>query len=96
MYAPREIPILNAILVDMNIEDQNNKIIKQLEILNSGIERRNSIKYILGTGIIYGVGFFIGSAILATIALGIFGPMIGQISWIGENFERGTSLLQPR
>ena len=80
----------------MNIVDQNNKIIKQLEILNAGIERQHSTKHVITTGIIYGIGFFIGSAILATIALGTLGPLLGQISWIGENFERGTLLLQSR
>lgn len=80
----------------MNSEDQNNKIIKQLEILNSSMEHRNTIRYTITTGIIYGIGFFIGSAILATIALGILGPMVGKMSWIGENFERGASILQPR
>lgn len=80
----------------MNVEDQNDKIIKQLEILNAGIERQNSTKHVIITGIIYGIGFFIGSAILATIALGILGPIFGKISWVGENFERGTSLLQSR
>ncbi len=80
----------------MNIEEQNAKIIEQLEILNSGIKRQNSIKHIVLTGIIYGVGFFIGSAIIATIALGFLGPIFGKISWVGENFERGASILQSR
>lgn len=80
----------------MNVEDQNDKIIKQLEILNAEIERQNSTRHVIITGIIYGIGFFIGSAILATIALGILGPIFGKISWVGENFERGTSLLQSR
>lgn len=80
----------------MNIEDQNEKIIKQLEILNSSIERQNSIKHITTTGIIYGIAFFVGSAIIATIVLGILGPTVGKISWIGENFERGASILQSR
>ena len=80
----------------MNIEDQNDKIIKQLEILNAGIGRQNSTKHVIITGIIYGIGFFIGSAVLATLALGILGPIFGKISWVGENFDRGTSILQSR
>lgn len=80
----------------MNIEEQNKKIIEQLEILNSGIKRQNSIRHIVTTGVIYGIGFFIGSAIIATIALGILGPIFGKISWVEENFERGTEILQSR
>ncbi len=80
----------------MNIEEQNDKIIKQLEILNASIEHQNSVKHTISIGIIYGISFFIGSAIIATIALGILGPIFGKISWIGENFEKGTSILQPR
>lgn len=80
----------------MNIEEQNDEIIKQLITLNASIHRQNTKVHILSTGIIYGIGFFIGSAIIAAIALGILGPIIGKISWVGENFEKGTSILQPR
>jgi hypothetical protein len=80
----------------MNIEEQNDEIIAQLKMLNSSIHKQNSKVHILSTGVIYGVGFFIGSAIIATIALGILGPIIGKISWVGENFEKGSSILQPR
>lgn len=80
----------------MNIEEQNEEIITQLKTLNSSIHRQNTKVHILSTGIIYGIGFFIGSAILATIALGILGPIIGKISWVGDNFEKGALILQPR
>lgn len=80
----------------MNIEEQNSEIITQLVALNTSIKEQNSRMHILGTGVIYGIGFFIGSAILATIALGIFGPMVGKISWVNDNFTRGTTILQAR
>ncbi len=78
----------------MDLENQRDKIIEQLEILNIKIDRQNSIRHILKTGIIYGIGFFIGSAILATIALGVFGPIFGKIEWVRTNFETGTSILR--
>lgn len=87
---------MNGILIRMGIEDQNDKIIQQLEILNARIQRQNSIRHIAVTGIIYGIGFFIGSAILATIVLGLLGPVVGKISWVKENFDRGASILQTR
>ena len=70
-------------------------MIEQLQALNAKLAKQLSVKQILLTGIIYGVGFFVGSAILATIALGILGPMVGRISWVQENFDRGASILPP-
>ncbi len=78
----------------MDLENQRDKIIEQLEVLNIKIDLQNSIRHILKTGIIYGIGFFIGSAILATIALGVLGPLFGKIEWIRNNFEKGTSILR--
>jgi len=45
-------------------------------------------------GIIYGLGFFVGSAIIATIVFGILGPWFGQFQWIRDAFETGVSLLR--
>jgi hypothetical protein len=70
------------------------KILKQLVLLNEKTAKSYSVKTIFMTGVIYGVGFFIGSAILATIALGVLGPWIGQIDWVQEYYERGTSIKQ--
>lgn len=46
------------------------------------------------SGIVYGVGFFIGSAVIATIALGLFGPWVGQIPWVRDAFVTGGALLR--
>lgn len=78
----------------MELENQRDKIIEQLEELNIKIEQQSTIKYLLTTGIIYGIGFFIGSAILATIVLGILGPIFGKIEWVKTNYEAGTSILK--
>ena len=80
----------------MHIEEQNEQIIEQLLILNTSIAKQNSKLHIIGTGIIYGIGFFIGSAILATIALGILGPILGKFSWVTDSFTKGTQILQTR
>ncbi len=76
----------------MEPDTQRDKIIEQLEELNEKMARQISIKRTFLAGIMYGVGFFVGSAILATIALGILGPWFSEIDWVRENFERGTSL----
>lgn len=78
----------------MEINEQRDKIIVQLELLNEKMTEQNSAKHFLVKGIIYGIGFFIGSAILATIALGILGPWFGKIGWVKDNYERGTSLVK--
>ncbi len=78
----------------MDLENQRDKIIEQLEILNAKMDRQNGVKQILRAGIIYGVGFFIGSAILAVIALGVLGPIFGEFEWVRTNFEAGTSILR--
>ena len=76
----------------MEPENQRDKIIEQLELLNTMIVRQNSVKYTLWKGVIYGIGFFIGSAVIATIALGFLGPLVGKIGWVRSAFETGESL----
>ena len=77
----------------MDIEDQRDTIIKQLEVLNLQVARQNSLSRMFVVGVIYGIGFFVGSAVIATIALGILGPLVGQVAWIRSAFTTGLSLL---
>lgn len=72
--------------------DHQRSIVELLEELNRHLTGQNSFGRMFLTGIVYGIGFFIGSAIIATILLGIFGPWFGQVSWIRNSFETGTSL----
>jgi len=76
----------------MDIEKQEDKIIEQLETLNEKMAEQNKVRRIFVTGIIHGVGFFIGSAIIATIAFGVLSPWFGKIEWVRDNFERGASI----
>jgi len=76
----------------MDMEKQEDKIIEQLETLNEKMAEQNTVKRIFVTGVIYGVGFFIGSAIIATIAFGVLSPWFGKIEWVRDNFERGASI----
>lgn len=73
-------------------KDTQDVIIEELKSLNEKIEEQKSLKRIFLKGVIYGVGFFVGSAILATILLGFLRPWVSQIDWARENFERGSSL----
>jgi len=74
----------------MNLEEQRDKIIDELIKLNEKVERQLSFGRMFYVGIIYGVGFFIGSAILATIALGVLAPIFGDIPFVHDIFTRGN------
>ena len=80
--------------MDSDTQNFQKKILEQMEILTTDAVRRNSVKHFFFTGFIYGVGFFIGSAILATIVLGILSPWIAEIDWVRDNYERGESLKE--
>lgn len=73
-------------------DNQYTEMTHQLKELNKRIERQVSLKHIFITGIVYGFGFIIGTAVLATISLGLFGPWFAEIDWIRETFERGAEL----
>ena len=77
----------------MNMENQRDTIIEQLEKLNKKVSRQNSVGFIFMTGIIYGIGFVVGSVIIATIAIGIFLPYFSDIPWMVTTFQRGASLM---
>ncbi len=78
----------------MSLEEQRDEIIAQLKILNAKVEKQNSVRRNFGVGIIYGIGFFVGSAIIATIVFGIVGPFFGRIPWIRDAFTMGVSLMR--
>lgn len=77
----------------MSLEEQRKEIIEELQMLNQKVSRQNSLSFIFGTGIIYGIGFVVGSAIIATIALGFVVPFFEDIPWVRDTFQRGAALL---
>lgn len=74
-------------------DEQQKVIIGNLELLNQQVARQNSLPRMLVVGIVYGIGFFIGSAIIATILFGILGPWFAQFGWVRNAFETGASML---
>jgi hypothetical protein len=73
--------------------DHQHSIVQLIEELNRHLARQNSFRRMFFVGIIYGIGFFIGSVIIATILLGAFGPWFGQqFLWLRNSFETGASL----
>ena len=79
----------------MDNEPQDNKLIAQLQQLNDKMEHQGMMRYQLRDGILKGIGFFMGSAIIATILLGILGPVFGDIEWVRDTYEVGESILRP-
>ncbi len=77
----------------MEPEDQHT-VIQHLDLLNRQVAKQNSIPRMFVVGIVYCIGFFVGSVIIATIALGILGPWFGKIPWVHSAFETGVSLLR--
>ncbi len=75
----------------MDDETQVYRIIEQLEEANRHLARQNSVRHSFFVGVVYGVGFFIGSAILATIMLGLVAPYLKN-GWVGRSYETGATL----
>jgi thiosulfate reductase cytochrome b subunit len=75
-------------------KEEHREIVEHLEKINHELHRQNSYRHMFGTGIVYGIGFFVGSAILATIALGLLSPWLGQIAWIRDAFTTGTTITR--
>ncbi len=74
--------------------EKESEVIAHLETLNKQIALQNSLPRMFVVGIIYGVGFFVGSAVIATIAFGILGPIFGRIAWVHDAFVQGVNLLR--
>lgn len=77
----------------MNAENEH-EIKSLLENINQELVLQNSLRRMFLIGIVYGIGFFAGSAVIATIALGYFGPWFAQIPWIHDAFVTGGSLVR--
>lgn len=75
------------------MEINERQILSELQEVNRELRRQNSLWHILSVGVIYGIGFFIGSAIIATILFGILGPLFADIPWVRSAYEEGTSLI---
>ncbi len=76
-----------------SLYEQRDEIIVHLAELNAAVKKQNSVTHIFLTGIIYGVGFVVGSTILATIAIGVFLPFFSDIPWVRDTFMRGSSIM---
>ncbi len=78
---------------EVSKDEQEDEVVEQLETLNAEVRQQRSFGRIFITGVIYGIGFVVGSTIIATIAIGIFLPFFADIPFIKDNFQRGAELI---
>src|SRR3569832_69756 len=78
----------------MELGAHEREILSELRTINARLEWQNSLLHMLWSGLVYGIGFVIGSAILATIIIGIFGPIVARIPLVDSAFSQGKSILQ--
>ena len=74
--------------------DQHKQIIDQLEHLNEKLARQNHWGHIFGTAIVYGVGFVIGSTILASILASIFLPLLQHTPYVQAMIPHPATVIQ--
>jgi|GEM_PF-1092107 len=82
-------------IMEQDSSSQRDKILEQLEQLNIAMEKQRKVRYQVREGIIHGIGFFIGSVIIATILLGVLGPIFGKIQWVRDSYQAGEEILRP-
>lgn len=78
----------------MELGTHESEILSELRTINARLEWQNSLLHMLWSGLVYGIGFVIGSAILATIIIGIFGPIVAHIPLVNSAFTQGKSFIQ--
>lgn len=72
---------------------EQEKLIEEMAELKEQVAEQNSLPKMFVRGIVYGIGFVVGSAIIATILVGIFGPLVADIPWVQEVFRAGRDIL---
>lgn len=70
---------------------QENEIVAELKGIHAEIAGQRSFRHAFVIGVISGIGFFVGSVIIATIALGLFGPFFSNVQWIHQSYEAGAA-----
>jgi hypothetical protein len=65
-------------------QNDGGKIVENLEELNESLVSQNSAKSFLVKGMLYGVGFVVGSTILAAILFSALNIVLGDVPIIGK------------
>lgn len=78
----------------MNFEAEEKEMIEEMAELKEEVAKQNSLSWMFVRGLVYGIGFVIGSAIVATIIIGLLGPWFADIPWVRDTFRAGEDLLR--
>ena len=74
---------------------QEREALQKLDDIHAELKKQHSLGRMFSAGVIYGFGFVIGSAIFATIILGIIGPIaLKTFPGLGRIFFIGLQYLQ--
>jgi len=68
--------------------------VAQLTELTAEMREQNSLWRSLLRGIFYGVGFVVGSAIIAVIVIGFLLPIVRDIPGVAQFFSAGVGVIQ--
>jgi hypothetical protein len=74
--------------------EQESELIAQVKLLSAQLAQQNSFWQALMRGVFYGVGFVIGSAVLAVLVIGVLLPFVKDIPGVQEAFINGVSIIR--
>jgi hypothetical protein len=75
-------------------KEQHQQIIDELKGLNDKLGRQNSWRHVFAASLVYGVGFVIGSTILASILASMFLPILQKAPYMREFLSHPAPVQQ--
>lgn len=78
---------------ESDFEKKSEEVLEELQKLNQETAKGHSLRRTFLVGIVYGVGFVVGSVVVATILIGILGPVFLQIPIARDFFENGSQFI---
>jgi hypothetical protein len=78
---------------DQGARTEETKLVDEMAQLKEQVAEQNSLTRMFIRGIVYGIGFVIGSAVIATIIIGLLGPFLADVPWVRDTFRAGEDIL---
>lgn len=81
--------------MENNLEEKEGtqeELVSELQTLNSALAKQQSVRYMLRNGMLYGVGFVIGSSILAGVVISALVFLFGDVPLIGSVVEQADPM----
>ena len=69
-------------------------IVGRLDQVIGQLAKQNSFARMFVVGLCYGIGFAVGSAIIATLVIGVLAPFVAEIPGVREAFGAGVEVLR--